>query len=301
MHMKKLVCIINPIAGKGNGRTLADIIAKNLDSSVYDFSIRFTEHPGHAGEIAAEAAAQGVDVVVAVGGDGTVNEVASKLAGTQTALAIIPRGSGNGLAFHLGMPYNIREDVSIINKGVRISIDTASLNGHPFFCTCGVGYDAKVAMDYSKAGTRGLMTYVRKTIEAWVDYKPKTYHITTDSADFEVKAFLITCGNANQWGNNYHITPKASLQDGLLDLTIIHPFNLIQAIPIPIQLLDSHIYHHSKVDITRARFVHIERVLEDGEEPLQEAHFDGEAFMADHVMDIEVIPNNLNVIIPSSL
>lgn len=296
--MKKLLCIINPIAGKGNGRTLADIIAKNLDKSVYDFEIRFTERAGHAGELAAEAAAKGVDVVVAVGGDGTVNEVASSLCGSSTALAIIPRGSGNGLAYHLGMPYNIREDVAIINRAQFTRIDTASFNGHPFFCTCGVGYDAKVAMDYAKAGTRGLMTYARKTIEAWHSYKPQTYHITTDLADFEVKAFLITCGNANQWGNNYHITPKASLQDGLLDLTIIHPINLLQALPIPLQLLDSHIYHHSKVDITRARSVRIECIGDSGQDSMVEAHFDGEAFMSAPVMEIKIAPDNLLVLVP---
>lgn len=329
MHMKKLVCIINPIAGKGNGRTLADIISKNLDSNVYDFSIRFTEYAGHAGQIAAEAAAQGVDVVIAVGGDGTVNEVASKLSGTNTALAIIPRGSGNGLANHLGLPKNIRENLALINKGTVACIDTACVNDHPFFCTCGVGYDAKVAMDYAKAGTRGLITYVRKTLEAWHSYAPGTYHITTDNADFEIKAFLITIGNANQWGNNYHITPRASLQDGLLDITIIHPFNLLQAIPIPIQLLDSHIYHNSKVDALRSGHIRIERLPADHDASVdhrmvpsdaqransvaqvthsdaqmessvvqQEAHFDGEAFMAGPVLDIRITPANLNVIVP---
>lgn len=298
--MKKLVCIINPIAGKGNGRTIADIVRKNLDSTVYDFSIRFTEYGGHAGEIAAEAASQGADVVVAVGGDGTVNEVASRLSGTRTALAIIPRGSGNGLANHLGLPKNIRENLALINKGTAACIDTACVNGHPFFCTCGVGYDAKVAMDYAKAGTRGLITYVRKTLEAWHSYTPGTYRITTDSADFEVKAFLITVGNANQWGNNYHITPKASLQDGLLDITIIHPFNLLQAAPIPIQLLDSRIYHNSKVDALRAGSVRIERIdqLTEGSAAQQEAHFDGEAFMTGPVLDISITPANLNVIVP---
>lgn len=299
--MKKLVCIINPIAGSGNGRSVSDIFSKNIDRNVYDCSIRFTEYAGHAGVIASEAVSQGADVVVAVGGDGTVNEIASSLAGSQTALAIIPRGSGNGLAYHLGLPTNIRENISYINQGNFVKIDTGLFNGHPFFCTCGVGYDAKVAMSYSKAGTRGLMTYVMKTIEAWYDYEPATYRITTESAEFEVKAFLITCGNANQWGNHYHITPKASLQDGLLDLTIIHPFNLLQAIPIPVQLLDSHIYHHSKVDSIKASRVRIERICAPGDDVRTEAHFDGEAIMTDSVMEISCIPSNLNVIIPFAI
>lgn len=295
---KSLICIINPIAGKGNGKSVADIINANIDRNVYDCTFRYTEYAGHAGVIAAEAAAKGADVVVAVGGDGTVNEIASSLSGTPTALAIIPRGSGNGLAYHLDIPKNIRKDVDILNKGRSIRIDTASFNGHPFFCTCGVGYDAKVAMDYAHAGTRGLVTYVRKTIEAWRSYKPRRFHITTDSADFEVSAFLVTVGNANQWGNHYHITPEASLQDGLLDLTIIHPFNLLQAIPIPVQLLDSHIYHNSKVDSFRSSKVRIEYLPADPENTRTEAHFDGEAFLTDPVMEIECIPSNLTIIVP---
>jgi len=294
---KSLVCIINPIAGKGNGKTVADLINANIDKEVYDCTFRYTEYAGHAGVIAAEAAAEGVDVVVAVGGDGTVNEIASSLSGTNTALAIVPRGSGNGLAYHLDLPYNIRKDVAIINRGRSIRIDTATFNGHPFFCTCGVGYDAKVAMDYANAGTRGLVTYVRKTIEAWHNYKPHKFHITTDTADFEVSAFLVTVGNANQWGNHYHITPEASLQDGLLDITIFHPFNLIEAIPIPIQLLDSHIYHNSKVDSTRSSKVRIEYIPDADSTSQTEAHFDGEAFMTDPVMEIACIPGNLTVII----
>jgi len=296
---KKLVFIVNPIAGKGNGNFLSDILLKYIDGDVYDYSLVMTEYAGHAGEIAAKAAEDGVNVVVAVGGDGTVNEIASSLSGTKTALAIIPRGSGNGLAYHLDIPgVNIKEAVAIINRGKVIRIDTASLNGHPFFCTCGVGYDAKVAMDYANAGTRGLATYVRKTIEAWYNYTPQTYRITTESTELEVKAFLITCGNANQWGNHYHITPKASLQDGMLDLTIIHPFNLIQAIPIPVQLLDSHIYHHSKVDSIRAKQVRIERICAVEETSNIEAHYDGEAFWCDPVMEISCTPSNLDVIVP---
>lgn len=295
---RNLVCVINPIAGNGNGEAVAEIVSSAIDRNLFDLRIVFTEHAGHAREIASEAVSQGVDAVVAVGGDGTVNEIASALSGSHTALAIIPRGSGNGLAYHLGIPADIRKAVEIINRYKVERIDSATFNEHQFFCTCGVGYDAKVAMEYARAKSRGLVTYVRKTIEVWGRYKPQTFHITTESFDFTVKAFLITIGNANQWGNNYHITPNASLRDGLLDLTIIHPINLIQAIPIPVQLLDSHIYHHSKVDIMKARQVRIERILEDGDDSRTEAHYDGEAIYADSVMDIRCIPSNLDVLVP---
>ena len=296
---KRLLCIVNPIAGSGNGKQVAGIIRHGLDAGKYDFSLCFTEYPGHARELARQAAADGVDVVVAVGGDGTVNETASGLVGSQTALAIVPRGSGNGLAFHLGMPHNIRRDLAIINQGHVVRIDTATINGRPFFCTCGVGYDAKVAMDYAQAGTRGLITYLKKIVENLDGYVPQRFRIATDTDSFETRAFLITCGNANQWGNHCHITPEASLRDGLLDLTILRPFNLLEAAPMAVQLFDFHIYKSHKAESFRSsRFVisHLEET--PGAKSQIEAHLDGEAFFSDPTLEIVCVPESLNVVVP---
>lgn len=289
--MKRIVFIINPIAGRGDGRQVGLKIEKATASWDADVALLYTERPGHGSELAREEAALGAYAVVAVGGDGTVNEIASALVGTDTALGIVPRGSGNGLAYHLGIPKRFSEALRIIKEAAPMTIDTATFNGHPFFCTAGVGYDAKVAMEYASSGSRGLATYARKVISVWHSYQPQEYHITTDSADFTVKALLVTVGNANQWGNHFHITPKASISDGLLDITIIHPVNLAQVLPIPIQLMDKHILSNHHVDSLLSSRVHITR-----KGPDNQAHFDGEAIMAGEQIDIAVVPASLKVL-----
>lgn len=289
--MKNVVFIINPIAGKGDGRKVGEKIEKKLVGWDRDFEIKYTERPGHGGEIASEAASKGAYAVIAVGGDGTVNEIASSLVGTDTALGIIPRGSGNGLAYHLGIPKNLDKALSVIRNPKVLTIDTATFNGHPFFCTAGVGYDAKVAMEYANSGSRGLVTYARKVMSVWHDYQPQEYHISTENADFVVKAFLVTIGNANQWGNHFHITPKASISDGLLDITIIHPVSLAQALPLPLQMMDKHILNNHHVDSLLARNVRIQR---NG--PDKQAHYDGEALNIEGDIDIRIVPSSLNVL-----
>jgi len=290
---QKILFIINPIAGHGSGKIISTLLMKYLDGHKYEGKVVYTKYASHGFELARMAAEDGYDVVAAVGGDGTVNEIACALTGTDTALAIIPRGSGNGLANHLNiLPTAIGSMISV-NKGERRLIDTALFNGHPFFCTAGVGYDAKVAADYSKAGKRGLLTYTKKALADWLNYKPDTYHVTTDSSDFDVTALLITCGNANEWGNNFHIAPGASLTDGLLDLTIVHPVSVLQALPMPLQLIRHDICNNFHVDSLRTRHLRIER------KGKAEAHYDGESIMAGNIIDIECKPSSLYVICPA--
>lgn len=213
--MTKQLFIANPIAGGGKARKLFP-------------DARHTTGAGDAEKWAREAAESGeYDEVWAIGGDGTVNEVARGLvaaSNTDVALGIIGIGSGNGFANHL--KHNKVEGL--------VDVGWLALEGgrkEMFCCTCGVGFDAKVAADYAKAGTRGLSTYIKAALTDWFRYEPVRYDIEVEDSlgnieKRSVKALLIVCGNANQWGNECHVTPQASVNDGLLDLTIVEPVKL---------------------------------------------------------------------------
>ena len=237
VSMIRLLFIVNPISGQSSKGKILSAITDSIDMQKYDVTIRFTNHSGHATTLASEAVAEGYDVVVAVGGDGTVNEVARALVGTDTALGILPCGSGNGLARHLHIPMNARKAVEIINAGEVDAIDVMTVNGQYCFCTAGVGYDAKVSADYAKESRRGLVTYAKKAIGGWFEYEPEEYIIEVNGRILKRRAVAIVCANANQWGNDFHVAPKASLKDGLIDVTIIHPMKLQNVISMPVQML----------------------------------------------------------------
>lgn len=160
------------------------------------------------------------------GGDGTINEIARSLVHTDTALGIIPCGSGNGLARHLHIPMEPKKALEVLNEGCLDTIDYGKINGTDFFCTCGVGFDAFVSLKFAHAGKRGLLTYLEKTLQESLKYQPETYELETENGVSKYKAFLIACGNASQYGNNAYIAPQATLTDGLLDVTILEPFTV---------------------------------------------------------------------------
>ena len=218
---KKIVFIMNPISGSGSKKGIPEAIDKYIDKELFDYEIRTTEYAGHACEIATEAKEQGIDVVVAVGGDGTVNEVARAIAESNTALGIIPRGSGNGLARHLMLPMGVKKCLQLINTCEIHRLDYGKINEHYFFCTCGMGFDAFVSKKFAQAGKRGPITYAENILREGLKYQPETYEIEDETGVHRYKAFLISCANASQYGNNAYIAPRASMSDGLLDVIIM--------------------------------------------------------------------------------
>jgi diacylglycerol kinase (ATP) len=174
---KKAIFIINLISGTSDKSGIPALIAEHIDHEKFDYEIAVTQYAGHASEIATKAKDDGVDVVVAVGGDGTVNEVARAIVHSNTALGIIPCGSGNGLARHLLLPINVRKSIDIINTCEIHDLDYGIINGYPFFCTCGMGFDAFVSMKFAEAGKRGPITYVENVLREGLKYKPETYVI----------------------------------------------------------------------------------------------------------------------------
>lgn len=286
----KATFIVNPISGRSSKESIVGAIAGSVDMDRYEVTIRFTAAPGHATTLASEAVQAGQQLVVAVGGDGTVNEVARALVGTDAVLGIIPCGSGNGLARHLHIPMNPRKAIEILNQGQIRRIDTLTVNGTPCFCTAGVGYDAFVSEEYAKEPTRGLVTYVRKAVENWFDYTPEQYLIETEEGMFSRTALAITCANANQWGNGFHVAPKASLTDGLIDVTIIHPIKPLNALPMPVQILGYSFDKNPGVETFKTSGLTIRRATPA---PL---HIDGEPQSGTKDITIALRPASLGVL-----
>lgn len=288
--MIRLLFIVNPISGRSSKGNILSAITDSIDMQKYDVTIRFTNHSGHATTLASEAVAEGYDVVVAVGGDGTVNEVARALVGTDTALGILPCGSGNGLARHLHIPMNARKAVEIINAGEVDAIDVMTVNGQYCFCTAGVGYDAKVSADYAKESRRGLVTYAKKAIGGWLEYEPEDYIIEVNDQILKRKALAIVCANANQWGNDFHVAPKASLKDGLIDVTIIHPMKLQNAISMPVQMLGYSFDRNPDVETIKTSSIVIKK------RNIGAIHIDGEPIAWEKNIKITIVPSGIRVI-----
>lgn len=289
---RRVVFIINPISGVQDKASAIHQIEEVMDQSSINWEIRYTESAGHAVEIAAEAVQQNVDVVVAVGGDGTVNEVGRSLAGTNTALGILPLGSGNGFARHLQIPMDTRKALEVINEGIIEQVDYGKINGTPFFCTCGVGFDAFVSLKFAEAGKRGMLTYLEKTLQESLSYQPETYELETENGKVKHKAFLIACGNASQYGNNAYIAPKATITDGLLDVTILEPFTVLDVPSLAFQLFNKTIDHNSRIKTFKCKSLHIYRSKSGV------AHFDGDPMITGADIHIEVIGRKLPVVIP---
>lgn len=289
---RKIVFVYNPISGGHRLIPVIPIIERFVNRDLYDFKIITTEHKGHATEIAKKYAAKKYDAVIAVGGDGTVNETACGLIGTGTALGIIPCGSGNGLARHLGIPLDPFKAVKWLDKSIFTDIDYGMMEDHPFFCTCGVGFDAKVTDVFSKAGTRGVLTYMESILKEIATYHNETYKLSFNDTSETFEAFFITCANADQWGNNAYIAPSASLRDGLLDVVAAHPFSVVDAPLIAFQLFNRLIDKNPNVTVRKCREITITRKSEGP------AHYDGEPVILGKEIHIKLIPEGLKVLLP---
>ena len=295
MNRKRILAIINPVSGTSNKDKIPRLIDTVVDHDQNDVSIIATEYAGHAREIATDAVKDGFDVVVAIGGDGTVNEVGSSLCGTPTAMAIVPCGSGNGLARHLRISMNASRALQVLNNGVVGEFDFCTVNDKPFFCTCGMGFDAKVSDKFANEGTRGFITYIKTTLAEYIKYKPQRYIIDIDGERLEEKAFVIACCNAAQYGNNAYIAPRASMQDGLIDVTVMHPFNLVQSPLIGARLFLRQLGHDHHVSIYRGKHVVIERDHDDV------MHIDGDPMMMPARLEIKNRQRGIRILVPPTL
>jgi len=214
------------------------------------------------------------------------------MCGTGIPLGIIPAGSGNGLARHLGIPVDTLTAVDVIAKEHITDCDYATANGHPFFCTFGWGFDAAVSDRFAKAGKRGLISYLNSAISEYKDYRGEDYHITVDGITHDRKAFLIACCNASQYGNNAFIAPRASIKDGLLDVIIIKDADHLKTLLVGLDMMTGMLPHNSQIEIIHGRHIKITRTQPGP------AHLDGEPTEMGTEALIDCIPAALRIYTP---
>jgi len=289
---KKVFLVINKIAGHRKQyitevSRIVTILREN--GCIAKFSV--TEGPGHATRLAAKAIKSGFDIVVAVGGDGTVNEVSRRLIGTAKAVGIIPMGSGNGLARNLGIPLNLKKSVRLLVEGNVQMIDVCRFNNQHFLCTSGIGFDAQVADKMARAKSRGFMQYIRLTLKESIAFKPFKIKMKVDEFWIEKPVFLVTFANARQFGNNALIAPKADISDGLIDVVVVNPFPKIWLPVFGIGLFLGIIHKLPFVEYYKAKKIE----LESAESRI--FHFDGESGKLNLPATIRVDSQKLHVIV----
>ena len=302
--MKNIAFIINPVSGsketQNAKRKLPKLIMQSLDSRQWLPNISFTEYAGHATEMAYQFARMGFDAVVAVGGDGTVNEVAKGLAESQktkidaarpTALGIIPMGSGNGFARHLNIPIRPQKAIELLNHSEPISVDYGLANGRLFVSTCGTGFDALIADHFAGSNKRGFSTYLQNILHDVFSYSPQTYHLVGDGLDVTHKAFLITFANANQWGYEALIAPKASVQDGKMDIMLMSSHAILGSASLALRLFAGSIDDSHFMDTIRAKEVMLER------EEAAPFHIDGDPVEMEKDIHIQIVEDGLRVLV----
>jgi diacylglycerol kinase (ATP) len=283
---RKALFIINPISGGKRKDGVPQLIDKYLDGEA---TIVFTHGVSHASEVAAEAIDK-YDLVVAVGGDGTVNEIASALVGSNAVLGVVPCGSGNGLSRFLGIPMDMQRSIENLNYGKAIKIDSAQANGKPFFNMAGMGFDAHIAEVFAHGKKRGFITYIKSALQEIIKYKPQTYQLEIDGVAYERTAFMLSFANSSQYGNNAHISPQASVQDGLIDVCIIKPFPLYRFPELGIRMFTKTTNKSKFVEIIRGKHILVRR---NSAGPM---HLDGEPEIAGSEIVINVLPGSLKVI-----
>lgn len=292
--LRRIAFIVNPVSGTQEKQRILREVQSRLSGIGIDFDIKYTRFRGHATELAHEAVEYSYDTVVAVGGDGTVNEVASALTHTKAALGIIPCGSGNGLARHLKIPLGATAAIDVIIEGKREIIDYCTFNGRKFFCTFGMGFDAVVASRFAQQKERGFGNYLKSAFEVYKTYTPSNYTIEADGKIYNGEFFSLTVGNASQYGNNAYIAPQASLTDGLLDGVFVKPGNIFSLL-----MLTEKLFTHTIRDGRQVDYVQAKRIVIVNETLVEfAAHFDGEPMRLSGPVTVECIPAALPVIIP---
>jgi YegS/Rv2252/BmrU family lipid kinase len=281
------------MSGTGRWKRIEGSIKRNLDKS-FNPTILLTEKPGHATELAKEAAKTN-EVVVAVGGDGMMNETAKGIMNSNAIMGIIPTGSGNALARHLGIPINPRRAIGCINKLYYETIDTATINGKPFFAVAGTGFDAEVAAKFANKSRRGFITYLQLSLANFFRYRASHYDIIVDGKKYHEKAFLVSIANSSQYGNNAYIAPKASLKDAMLEVCILKPFPWVIGPRLAVRLFSKNLHKSPYLKTIKGKDIEIYNA--DKGKYLC-VHYDGETEQTVGLIQISAHASRLKVILP---
>jgi diacylglycerol kinase (ATP) len=290
--MKKSICfIINPISGTGKQKQVEQLLNQVSISDQFDYDLVYTQKPHHATELSKEAAEKKYDIVVAVGGDGSVNEVSKGLLHSTTKLGILPCGSGNGFARHLLLPMDLKAALEVILLGKSQQVDTGEINGHHFINIAGVGFDAHIAHLFSSYGKRGFIAYFQLILREFFNYQVQAYELKINTGTFSEKAFLLSFANGSQFGNNAFISPNSKITDGSGELCILQKVPLLH-IPYFAYLLFTKKTHQSRF-IKHIPFKKIHVKSASGK-----IHLDGEPMELEREFTVTMLPGSLKVLVP---
>lgn len=290
VEKSKMLFIINPKSGTQNPIAINELIGNIVDFSRFEVEGVMTEYKGHAHELAKQAVLDQFHYIVAVGGDGTVNEVASAVVNSKSVLGIVPTGSGNGLARHLKIPGDIKQAIGVLNNRTEKFIDTIDINGKYFFNMAGVGFDAYIAELFGKNGKRGYKAYRNLILKEYFGYQQSNYEIFTADNNLSVNALMVCLANGKQWGNGAIISPKSSISDGVFDICIVNKVPLL-SIPFFLKKLFS-----GKIETSK----YVSRIAAKSAVVIQKnklVHFDGEAYELSERLEINVHPSSLSVLV----
>lgn len=286
--------IINPRAGPARNQVrLRNLISENLRRSLRLDALHVTGSSGEAIEVARQAATGEFDPIVAVGGDGTINEVANGIYGTGARLAVLPGGSGNGLARHFGIPLSLRESLQVLSAGKTLDIDVGWCGSRLFLVTCGVGLDALVAFEFENSKSRGILSYFRVAVSQLRKFQPEEMFISGDGQLGQtLRPLLVTAANLNQYGGGALIAPGASATDGLLDVVVIEPVSLLRGISLVPNLFGGRLERVPEVSVFKTPTLTIRRLAPG---PI---HLDGDPIQSPAEISIHVEPRAMRLVVP---
>ncbi len=289
---KRILFIINPVAGVHSKDKIPRCIDKYLNKNQFDYEIIYTKGRGHATQLGTGAIDK-YHIVAIAGGDGSVNEVATSLVGSNVSLAIIPSGSGNGLARHLGYSINIRSTLNIINGYNVKKIDVCKINDTYFFSLTGIGFDAYVAKVFSREETRGFLTYAWSALKSVFSFDAFEFELYSETRKISGNTFMINICNSNQYGYNVKVAPYASLFDGLVDVIIINDISKWKLPILVTQLLAGQHLKSRHITFFRTSQLHIKSPA------YCYLQIDGETVHKEKEFNISVLPQSLNVLVNS--
>lgn len=289
---KHVHVIINPLSGGKNKSFIPELIRRGLSDMGWNISYFITHSETETIERARLSVDEKVYAIIVVGGDGTINNIARFIAGTDVFLGIIAFGSGNGLARYLGTYGSVNRMLDIIRKGNYKALDSGWINNRFFINVCGVGFDAHIGKLFAEAGSRGLKTYAKLTLREFARYSSKHYTMHVDGISHSLQAFMLCVCNGPQFGNNVFIAPEASPVDGLFHITAIHDFPRWKTPWIAGAILRKRHASHPNFTLWKGKNIIIEC-----DEPSM-VNIDGEPVYMEKRLQIRLEPASVKVFVP---
>lgn len=293
----KVRFIINPKAGSsGKLKRISGVVREAMGSENGIFEVRATDGAGSAAALSAEARDKGYEFVFACGGDGTINDVASQLVGSEAVLGIIPAGSGNALARTLNIPMDAPEAIGLLKTGVVRNMDVGITSGRYFFTTAGFGFEALLSKKYNEGALtkkiRGIAPYYALALVEYLRFTPERIGLEVDGKETSLEPFVLTAANTGQWGANAFIAPGARFDDGLLDFCVIPKAGIMKTLELGYRIVKGSVESYKGFQCIRGK----EAVIRGRRATY--AHVDGEPFEVAGDVSISVLPGALKILTP---